>query len=69
MPSKKDIKFAVIMSVATTFIVTLVLVGINVGFTEAFLFSWLKNWSIAAFIVCLSILFIAPLIRKMTHKE
>jgi hypothetical protein len=52
----------------TTFFVTFVLVAVNLGFTERFLFVWMRSWAIAAGMVALSILFVAPKIRKFLTK-
>jgi Protein of unknown function (DUF2798) len=64
-----EIKFAAIMSLVTTFFVTLVLVSVNLGFTETFIFVWLRSWFIAFVLVGLSILFVAPVIRKYLEKQ
>jgi Protein of unknown function (DUF2798) len=60
----KEIKFAATMSLVTTFFVTLVLVSVNLGFTKTFIVVWLRSWLIAFIMVGLSILFVAPVIRK-----
>ena len=59
-------KFAIAMSIVTTFFVTIVLVGVNVGFNEQFPKVWLRSWAIAATMVALAIRFLAPVIKKMT---
>jgi hypothetical protein len=63
--TKFEIVFALLMSSITTFFVTLVLVSINLGFTDNFLTVWLRSWLIATVMVSLSILFVAPQIRKL----
>ncbi|MFJ1288396.1 DUF2798 domain-containing protein [Acinetobacter baumannii] len=61
--SRKEIKtVATIASVVTSYI-TFILVALNLGFTNKFLFAWLRSWAIAATLVFLSILFVAPIIR------
>lgn len=57
-------KFAIAMSIVTTFFVTIVLVGVNVGFNEQFPKVWLRSWAIAATMVALAIRFLAPVIKK-----
>lgn len=65
--SRKEIKtVAVIASVVTSYI-TFTLVALNLGFTNKFLFAWLRSWAIAAALAFLSILFIAPIIRKIMN--
>jgi Protein of unknown function (DUF2798) len=66
--NKLDLQFALLMSSVTTFFVTFVLVAVNLGFTERFLFVWMRSWAIAATMVALSILFVAPKIRKFLTK-
>jgi hypothetical protein len=68
MPSKKDISFAIWMSSITTLVVTFVLVSINLGYTADFLFLWMRSWMIAFVMVGLSILFLAPQIRRKLNK-
>jgi hypothetical protein len=67
--TKFEIVFALLMSSITTFFVTLVLVSINLGFTDKFLIVWLRSWLIATVMVSLSILFVAPQIRKLLLNE
>jgi len=59
-----EIKFATLMSLITTFFVTLVLVSVNFGFKDKFVFIWMRSWFIAFILVGLSILFVAPKIRQ-----
>ena len=59
IPTFGDVKFAFIMSLVTTFIISFTLVSINLGFTDRFIFVWLRSWFIAFIIALLSILFIA----------
>jgi Protein of unknown function (DUF2798) len=67
--TKFEIVFALLMSSITTFFVTLVLVSINLGFTDKFVIVWLRSWLIATVMVSLSILFVAPQIRKLLLNE
>jgi hypothetical protein len=59
-----EFKFAIIMSFITTFFVSIVIVFVNIGFNENFVFIWLRTWLIAFVLVACSILFLAPKIRK-----
>jgi hypothetical protein len=63
-----ELKFAFIMSAITTFFVTFVLAAINLGFTNLFILVWMRSWIIAWIMVCLSILYLAPQIRKWLAK-
>ena len=56
------------MSLVTTFIVTLVLVSINVGYNELFMFIWMRSWLVAFVLVGLAILFLAPVIRNYLNR-
>lgn len=69
MKTKEEIIFASCMSFITTFFVTLVIVSINVGFNKNFLPIWLRTWGIAFFLVGLSILYFAPVLRKIIQKR
>ncbi len=68
MPSSKDLKFSALMSLVTTFFVTFVLVSINVGFNEFFIYIWMRSWLIAFILVGLSILYLAPVIKSYLNK-
>ncbi|MFZ7113869.1 MAG: DUF2798 domain-containing protein [Bacteroidota bacterium] len=68
MPSSKDVKFSALMSLVTTFFVTFVLVSINVGFNEFFIYIWMRSWLIAFVLVGLSILYLAPVIKSYLNK-
>lgn len=69
LPSKKELKFASLMSVITTFFVTFVLVSVNLGFTDAFFFVWMRSWLLAFVLVALAILFVAPRVRAFLERE
>ena len=64
-----ELNFATLMSLVTTFFVTLVLVSVNLGFTNEFLYVWLRSWLIAFVLVGLSILFIAPQIKRFLNRK
>ncbi|MFV8370753.1 DUF2798 domain-containing protein [Flavobacterium sp. LB2R40] len=60
-------------SLLTTFIVTsyisFTLVAVNVGFTDGFVFIWLRSWLIAFFLATPSLLIVGPFIRKKLNCE
>ena len=66
--TKAHIQFSFTMGFVVTSYVTFVLVAVNVGFGEKFLFVWLRSWLIAFVLVSLSVLFLAPKIRKFFEK-
>lgn len=71
MPARNDVKFAALMSFITTFLVSLVIVSVNLGLVlgwRRFLFVWMRSWVIAFAMVFVAILFLAPRIRAHTHK-
>ncbi|MGL5890581.1 MAG: DUF2798 domain-containing protein, partial [Bacteroidia bacterium] len=68
-PSLPEIKFAALMSFVTTLAVTLVLVSMNYGWHNGFLMIWLRSWFIAFVLVGLSILYVAPVLRKWLSKK
>ncbi|MCC6726480.1 MAG: DUF2798 domain-containing protein [Saprospiraceae bacterium] len=63
--TKPHIKFSFTMGFIVTSYVTFTLVAVNVGFGRQFLFLWLRSWAIAFVLVSLSILYLAPIVRKM----
>ena len=67
-PNNKELKFAILMSLVTTFFVTFVLVSVNIGITDKFLFIWMRSWLIAFVLVGLSKLFVAPKIKQFINK-
>jgi hypothetical protein len=67
--SLPEIKFATLMSFVTTLAVTLVLVSVNYGWHSGFLLVWLRSWLIAFVLVGLSILYVAPALRKWLSKN
>lgn len=62
-----DFKFAFMMSAVTTFFVSLVLILVNYGYEEGFFFIWMRSWFIACIMVTLSILYLAPIIRRLIN--
>ncbi len=64
---KPHTKFSFTMGFIVTSYVTFILVAVNVGFGAHFVFLWLRSWLIAFVLVSLSILFLAPIVRKMLN--
>lgn len=65
---KNKIAFALIMGIITTGIISFTLISINLGFTAAFLTTWLKSWGMAYLVVIPAILIIAPRIQKFVDR-
>ena len=57
-------KFPIVMSAITTFVVTFVLVSLNYGFGEHFIYYWMRSWAVASTMVAMSIRYLGPVIRK-----
>lgn len=65
--TKRKIAFALLMGVVTTGIISFSILAINLGFTQRFVLTWLRSWSIAYVIVIPAILLIGP--RVQAHVE
>lgn len=61
---KKRITFSLIMGIITTCIISFVLVAVNTGFTDKFVYAWIKSWLIAYLFVIPAILLIAPALQN-----
>lgn len=66
MPVRKEIKFAVLMSLVTKFFGNFVLISVNIGFTNNFILVWMRSWFIAFLLVGFSLLFVAQLIIQFS---
>lgn len=62
--SKNNIKFAFAMAIVVTSYISFALVAVNAGFNNNFIFIWLRSWLIAFVIAFVSLLFVAPIVRK-----
>ncbi|WP_348811876.1 DUF2798 domain-containing protein [Flavobacterium maritimum] len=51
----------------TTFIISFLLISINVGFGDKFMVIWIKSWAIAYIIAVPAILIIAPRVEKLVN--
>lgn len=65
--NRKEIKTVAAIAIIVTSYITFTLVALNLGFADNFLFAWLRSWAIAATLVFLSILFVAPIVRKIMN--
>lgn len=66
--TKPNLKFALVMAFVVTSYVSFVVVVMNTGFGPKFLVIWLRSWLVAFSLVFLSLLFLAPRIRKFLEK-
>jgi hypothetical protein len=65
---KKKIAFAMIMGVATTGIISFLLISVNLGYSDKFLKIWLKSWLLSYTIVIPCILVIGPVVERFVGK-
>ena len=65
---KRRIAFALLMGVVTTGIISFVILGLNLGFTERFVSAWLRSWAIAYVIVIPAILVIGPRLQSQVDR-
>lgn len=65
---KQKIAFALIMGSITTGIISFTLIGLNIGFTDSFLQTWFKSWSISYLVVIPAILFIGPRVQLLVNR-
>ena len=65
MVTKNGLKLAMVSALIVTSYVTFTLVVFNLGFTDGFLVKWLFNWIIAYVLVVPSLLFVAPVIKRV----
>jgi len=61
---KEKLAFAFLMGIVTTGLVSLTVILVNLGFTEAFWRIWLKSWSVAYLVIVPLILIVSPLIQR-----
>ncbi|WP_299174328.1 DUF2798 domain-containing protein [uncultured Brevundimonas sp.] len=62
---RRKVAFALSMGVMTTGIISFVLLALNRGFLDGFVFAWLRSWAISYAIVIPAILLISP--RLQAH--
>ena len=64
---KQKLAFALIMGMITTAVISFVLITINLGFTDKFLASWLKSWSVSYVLAVSLVLLVAPHIQLLVN--
>jgi hypothetical protein len=65
---KRKIAFALSMGVVTTGIISFVIIALNLGFSEIFLSTWLRSWTVAYVIVIPAILLIGPRLQAQVDR-
>jgi len=55
------------MGMITTAIISFVLIAFNLGFTDKFLMSWLRSWSISYVLAVSAMLLIAPRVQLLVN--
>lgn len=62
---KHKLVFALIMGVITIGIISFVIIALNIGFRERFLFTWMRSWSVAYVLAVSAMLIIAPKVQLL----
>ncbi|MBX4906074.1 MULTISPECIES: DUF2798 domain-containing protein [Rhizobium] len=65
---KRKVAFALSMGIVTTGIISFTLLALNLGFSEEFVLTWLRSWSIAYLIVIPAILLIGPHLQAQVDR-
>lgn len=65
---KRRIVFALAMGVVTTGIISFVLLAMNKGFSNEFLQTWLRSWSVGYLIVIPVILLVGPRVQAQVER-
>lgn len=63
--SKSDLKFAIVYGFLVTSYISFTIAFVNIGFSQKFIYTWLRSWSIAFILVVPSLLFVSPLVKKI----
>jgi hypothetical protein len=64
---KQKIAFALIMGIVTTGLISFTLIGVNIGFQEKFMVTWLRSWLMGYAVVFPAILFIGPKVQLFVN--
>jgi len=68
-PQKKfHLVFSLLMGAMMIFLMTLVITLVNVGYSDAFLLTWMKAFAIAYVVGVPVIFFLAPVARRLTAR-
>ncbi len=65
---KSNLKFAIVYGIFVTSYISFTIAFVNIGFSEKFIFIWLRSWLISFILVVPSLLFLAPYVRGMQQK-
>ncbi|MBF6057391.1 DUF2798 domain-containing protein [Thiomicrorhabdus sp.] len=67
-PRHQHIVFAFFMALLMSFLMSGVISAMNVGIPENFLIIWFHAWWTAFIIAFPSVLFVSPIVRRITNK-
>ena len=62
---KHKLLFALIMGMITTAVISFTLIALNIGFSEKFVITWLRSWSVAYVLAVASMLLIGPRVQML----
>ncbi len=65
---KRKIAFALSMGVVTTGIISFALLALNIGFSDAFVLTWLRSWGVGYVIVIPAILLVGPRLQARVER-
>ena len=68
LEAKRKIAFALLMGVLTTGIISLVLLAMNRGFSDGFLWAWFRSWVVGYVLVIPAILLIGPRLQAQVNR-
>ena len=66
--NKKEVLFASTLSIIITSYVSFINTCVNIELKSTFLQTWLRGWMVSFVLVTLSILFLAPIVKKWIYK-
>lgn len=65
---KRRIAFALSMGIVTTGVISFVLLAVNLGFSQGFLFAWARSWAIGYVVVIPAILVVGPRLQAQVDR-
>jgi len=64
---KHKLTFALIMGMITTAVISFALISLNLGFTDKFIGTWLRSWTVSYILAVSLMLLIAPRIQSLVN--
>ena len=65
---KRKIAFALSMGIVTTGVISLVIIAVNLGFSNGFVLAWLRSWGLGYVVVIPAILLISPWLQAQVDR-